>query len=327
MNGYARNDRSAAFTHTTEFRRYLWCGTVCGWALFCGLLLHVLTLPQLMDYSRNYAPSFHSPLDLKFYTNALPYLAGVEHHIVAAVLMLAAVAGYGLSHRDWRAWAAIVGGPLFLVVAFQISGNVASPRLFVSLIFPMLIGLSFFIESLWRQKRLVARAAAVIVAVLVVADSAPVFARYYAVGNPGLRELAARLPLDEVFLANVQAGSNVYYFPKSQWEADRRPSSLGFRRCRPPPTFVLWGDDCRRESEPALHHLGIRRRPRSTIGRSPNTPAINVVRVLSSMSEAIDKPVETQRTFTRSLALTERLHRRDPGRRSHVRQGRRSISC
>jgi hypothetical protein len=246
----------ATFTRTTEFRRYLWCGTVCGWALFCGLLLHVLTLPQLMEYSRNYAPSFHSPLDLKFYANALPYLAGVEHHTVAAVLLLAAVVGYCVSHRDWRAWAAIAGGPVFLVVAFQISGNVASPRLFVSLIFPLLIGLSFFIEGLWRQKRLVARAAAAIVAVLLVADSEPVFARYYSVGNPGLGELARQIPSNEVFLANVQAGSNVYYFPKSEWEADKRLVVSRLQAMPSPPTYVLWGDDCRRESEAALAPLG-----------------------------------------------------------------------
>ena len=249
----------ATFTHTTEFRRYLWCGTVCGWALFCGLLLHVLTLPQLMDYSRNYAPSFHSPLDLKFYTNALPYLAGVEHHVVAAALVIAAVAGYGVSHRDWRAWAAIAGAPLFLVVAFQLSGNVASPRLFVSLIFPVLIGLSLFVEGLCRQRRLVACAAAVMVGVLIVADSEPVFARYYAVGNPGLRELAGRIPSNEVFLANVQAGSNVYYFPKSAWEADKKLVVSRLQAMPSAPTYVLWGDDCRHENEPALAPLGYHR--------------------------------------------------------------------
>jgi hypothetical protein len=246
----------AAFTHSTEFRRYLWCGTACGWALFSGLSLHVLTLPQLMDYSRNYAPSFHSPLDLKFYTNALPYLAGVEHHVVASALVLAAVAGYWVSHREWRAWAAIAGGPLFLVVAFQMSGNVASPRLFVSLIFPLLIGLSFFIDGLCRQKRLLACSAAVMVVLVIVADSEPVFARYYAVGNPGLRELADRIPSNEIFLANVQAGSNVYYFPKSEWEADKKKVVSRLQMMPSAPEYVLWGDDCRRESEPALAALG-----------------------------------------------------------------------
>lgn len=254
---WVRSKRTlAAYTQTREFSRYLWCGTLCGWALFCGVILHALTLPQLMDYSRNWAPSFHSPLDLKFYTNALPYLAGVEHHAVAAAMVLAAVAGYCLAYRDWRAWAAIAGAPVFFVIAFQLSGNVASPRLFVSLIFPLLIGLSFLIDGLWRQKQLLARAAAVILAVLIVADSEPVFARYYRVGNPGLRELATRLPANDLFLANVQAGSNVYYFPKSEWEADKKQVVSHIQRMPSAPAYVLWGDDCRRESEPSLAALG-----------------------------------------------------------------------
>ena len=95
-----------------------------------------------------------------------------------------------------------------------------------------------------------------IVAVLIVADSVPVFARYYSVGNPGLRELARRIPSNEVFLANVQAGSNVYYFPKSEWEADKRLVVARLQAMPAAPTYVLWGDDCRRQIEPALAPLG-----------------------------------------------------------------------
>jgi len=74
-----------------------------------------------------------------------------------------------------------------------------------------------------------------------------------------LASLAQRLPVGEVFLANIQAGSNVYYFQKSQWEVDRAAVIPRIQAMPVAPRFVLWGDDCRRQSEPALEALGYTR--------------------------------------------------------------------
>jgi hypothetical protein len=242
-----------------EWRAPLWCAIAACWALLCTLLISAPTLPQLADYSRYRAPSFHSPVGLAFYKNALPYLTGVEHYTPAALLFVVVLAGYWSARRNWVTLAAIAGPVLVQIAYFHVTRSVASPRVFISAVFPMVIGLSFFIDGQWSRSNVPRRAAGLLIAALLVADSASVFARYYSVGNPELRKLSERLPRGRVFLAGAQAESNVYYFPGASWEINesnvvRRLASMGSSA----PRFVLWGQNCRRAIAPQIQDLGYR---------------------------------------------------------------------
>jgi hypothetical protein len=246
-----------------EWRVPLWCGLAACWALLLALLISALTLPQVADYSRHRAASLHSPIGFRFYRDALPYLAGVEHDTTAALLLCLALVGYWRARRNWIMVAAIVGPVLVQIAYLHLTRSVASPRMFISAVFPALIGLSLWIESQWSRGTPLRRAAALLVATVLVADSSPVFARYYFVGNPKLHELSERLPSGDVFLADAQAGINVYYFPRASWDdtesgAVRRLAGMGSSA----PRFVVWGQNCRRSISPGIEQLGYRRSAR-----------------------------------------------------------------
>lgn len=236
----------------------LWCFVMCCWALLLSLLVSALTLPQLADYSRNRAGLAHTITGLQSYLDTLPFLTGVEHHAAALILLAAALAGYWLQRCDWVTSAAMVGPALVQAAYFQLSGSLASPRLFVPFIFPILIGLSLFISHLWRRNSLLRRTLALIPVVLLLADSLPLYGRYYGTGNPKLRELAARLPPGETFLANAQADMNGYYFEGAPWQLEEPKAVEQISTMQPAPKFVLSGEDCRRANSQGIQNLGYR---------------------------------------------------------------------
>ncbi len=159
---------------------------------------------------------------------------------------------------EWGILAGVALPAVFQMIAFTLQRTKASPRLFVLLIFPLVVGVAYLLVWLWGRQ-LWHKAAAVVLTVLLAASSIPAFQRFYGIGNPDLRSLSGRLLADRenVLLAGVQGDMNIFYFPGAPWVlGDATMGAVESRK----PHYVLLGEDCRKERfSEAMLTLGFRR--------------------------------------------------------------------
>jgi hypothetical protein len=235
---------------------------VCAWAMVLTLTLSAPTLPQLLDYARRRAAAAHVPTSLELYADTLVYVAGVEHLPLAAFLLLASLLGFWYARQHWFVWMCIAG-PLVIQGAFvELADALVSPRLYISMLFPLVVGLALLIERTRTSAHQMTRVARFVIPLLMIGDSVPLFTRYYTVGSPDLRELAARISSSEVFLAHDQGDMNTYYFTQSESNTDAAEVLRILPTLQPSPRFVLSGRDCRRPAR-ELETLGYH--PRLTL--------------------------------------------------------------
>lgn len=218
---------------------------VTCWAMLGSLLLIGLLLPQLVGYARSGAELAHDLMSIRLLQGILQYSAGVKDLTLAGFAAVASAAGWiFLARRSWLLLAAVLGPGLFHMLAFTLQGVRGSPRLFVALILPFMIGLAACLAALWNH-RTRGRALALILVAGFLAGEWPLFRDFYLLGTAPLCDLAKRIPSEDLLLAGAQSDMNTYYFPKAQWTTtDQTVDTL--RQMRQLPKYVLTGVDCQR---------------------------------------------------------------------------------
>jgi hypothetical protein len=200
----------------------------CTWGILFGLLMNALTTPQVIDYARNRSDSVHLVMGVTLGLGILQYISGAYHLSVIIVLLVAASLGwFGFRGSPYLLGAVLVP-PLVYLAGFTVLGLRGSPRLFLSLAFPVVLGLGLFAYRQWGSRSVWRRVMVMAVLGAFILDGAPELLSYYRVGNPGLRKVAQRLPAEQLLLVGEYSGRNLasrskpnpatsYYFPRSRW--------------------------------------------------------------------------------------------------------------
>jgi len=195
------------------------------WGLILGLLMNVLTIPQVLDYSRHPTDNVHIPMGRLLGFGILQYSTGAYRVTAVFVLLLAAAAGWFRYRKSPCLLIAVLGPPLAYLAGFTLVGLHGSPRLFLSLGFPVMLGLGMLAHCEWASRALLRRVAAVAVLGVFLIDAIPELLSYYHVGNPDLRSVAIRITPGRLLVAGEHPGvrrslpnpATRYYFPESPW--------------------------------------------------------------------------------------------------------------
>jgi hypothetical protein len=202
-------------------------------------MLNAIQIPQLVDYSR--ATHDHIRMGWMLLSSISLYLSGGSHVAVACLVLLCALAGWMRRYDDIGLLVSLLFPGLFIISAFAFARVPASPRLFSILILPVLVGVVLFIQSVWMNGNALTKAISGAMVVLLIADSVPVFKKYYAIGNPPLRQVASRIGNRPIWLVGAQSESNRYYFPHAvEFRSEQEAAASGTRA----PGFVLTTVKC-----------------------------------------------------------------------------------
>jgi hypothetical protein len=231
-----------------------------AWAGILSVMVNVFTLPQVLSYYDQEASAAHQAMNWEVFGISLHYLSGMESVAAAAVMVSASVAGWYLLSRSRNGvdlFLGVAAPALFQMLAFTLQRTKVSPRLFVLMIFPLVVGVAFLFTWLWQRLPL-QKAAAALLGLVLIAGAVPAFQRFYGIGNPDLRRLASQLPdRDRLLLAGAQGDMNVFYFPGAPWVLEGATMQAVESRN---PRYALLGEDCRKERfAEAMTKSGFRR--------------------------------------------------------------------
>jgi hypothetical protein len=232
------------------------------WGSVLAVMTNILVMPQLISYADNRAGQAHVPMSWNLLWATLHFITGVDPMALAAVALATSGAGWYLLNREHGKQNdllyGLAGPPLFQLLAFTVQRTQSSPRLYVLLVFPFVVGVASVLVWLWSRQRV----AAVILGGVLMAGAVPAFQRFYGVGNPDLRGLAARLSTHDVLLAGEQGDMNVYYFPGALWTLQENTAAM-LGSAPPNIHYALIGEDCGHERYPDdAVRLGFVRRQR-----------------------------------------------------------------
>ena len=209
------------------------------WGALAGLMLNAIQLPQLVRYS--HTTYDHIQMGWTLLSSTFLYLSGGSNVAVACLVLLCALGGWMRRYNDIGLVISLLFPGLFIITAFTLARVPASPRLFSILILPALVGVVLFVHSAWKNGTALTKVISGAVVVLLIADSLPVFVKYYAIGNPPLRQVALRIRNRPIWLVGAQSESNRYYFPHAvEFRSEQEAAASGTRA----PDFVLTTVKC-----------------------------------------------------------------------------------
>ncbi len=184
-----------------------------AWGALAGFMVYAIQLPQLIRYSHD-APE-HMPMSWALFGNLVQYLAGGSSVTLSCLVVLCAAYGWTRRYKDSGLLISLAFPGVFIIVAFTLTRTPGSPRLFSVLILPVLMGIVLFVHGALEGGTVLSKVISASVIALLVAGPVPLFRRYYALGNPPLRQLGAWVGDRRIWLAGSQSDVNRYYFSNS----------------------------------------------------------------------------------------------------------------
>ena len=213
----------------------------CLWACLLGFSANSLTLPQLIDYSRNGAQLAHKYMGPELLTGIAYFMAGSSHLPVAFMVLLASA--IGLFRFRALPWLLPRSCPAGVVHGrSHRSRNACFPRMFVQFIFPCIAGFALFLYSEWRKNPAAPPCGGGGAFDGLPARLPPAVRTLLHRSNPGLKLLAQRLEGSTVMLVGDQADLNSYYFqaPSRCLPARWIISKSAYGRCGPDTWSAAW---------------------------------------------------------------------------------------
>jgi hypothetical protein len=192
-------------------RRALAAVIACLWSGVLATILFGLPIPQTLDYIRHFIFNEHVPLGPGLLTRVAYYLASTDSLAGALAVLALASAGWYLVRRDRALVLAFLTPILAWAVYVVAPGTRSSDRLYCFLIVPVMMGVAFAVETLWRKGPL-PRVVLACLAVAWVTNLGAMYDRHIVPGLPDLKGLAADLGKSRVLLYGHQAKPNLYYF-------------------------------------------------------------------------------------------------------------------